>query len=233
MRPGDEFIKIFNELEATLRKRINQENYKPFYQLVDLAAGEDSVVRRNRDILKSFGDLRNAIVHDREYPSKILADPRHETLNKLKQILKVITKPQTLISRFKKEIKLFTVDESLVDCLSYMEQNDFSQIVVFDSSYRLLSSEGIIGWLRSARDIGLADLQNATIGDALGFEDMKGCHYLSRNDPIDLAIEVFETSIQKGVPRLHAILVTESGKDSERPLGFITPWDLLNLGDLE
>lgn len=34
-----------------------------FVNLVDSAAQSDSAVRRHRDELKEFGDLRNAIVH--------------------------------------------------------------------------------------------------------------------------------------------------------------------------
>ncbi|MCD4656217.1 MAG: CBS domain-containing protein [Planctomycetes bacterium] len=235
IRQGDEFIKLFNELESTLRHKINTEDYITFHRLVDLVAKKDYVVRRNRSNLKSLSNLRNAIVHDPIYPLKIIADPREETLDILKNLLEAIINPQKLIPKFQNShLRFFELVETLTSCLSYMDRNDFSQVVVFENgNYRILSSEGIISWLRSNDKVGLVDLENAIVGDALPFEDNEECGYLSRNDPVELAIELFEKTIQKGIARLNCILVTHSGKPNEKPLGIITPWDLMGLVNLD
>jgi CBS domain-containing protein len=230
VRSGDQFVRKFNELENILRRKAGLNKHRSFSKLVDAVANIDQTVRRRKNILKSFGRLRNAIVHDPEYPERILADPRPEILNEFDRVIAAIAAPQKLIPRFQKEIRVFTVDESLAECLMFMEENDFSQVVVLDGGkYGLLSSEGIVGWLRSARDIGLADLESASIKDALKFEDKEACRYLSREDPVDAAIGAFEEAIANGIPRLQAILVTETGRPEERPLGIVTPWDLLDL----
>jgi len=229
MRNGDRFIQKFNELENLLRRKAGADN-RGFSQLVDAVARIDPTVRRHREILKSFGYLRNAIIHDRRYPERILADPRSEILKEFDQVLTAIAEPQKVIPCFQKEIRVFTMNEPLSVCLTFMEENDFSQVVVIeDGRCGLLSSEGVVGWLRSACKIGLADVEGATIKDALEFEDKNACRYLSREDSVNAAIEAFEEAIVSGIPRLQAILVTQTGKPEERPIGIITPWDLLGL----
>jgi len=232
MRNGDIFIKKFNELEDVLRQKFGPgpDNHVTFFELVEMVAQKDVVVRRRKSILKSMGNLRNAIVHGRDYPEKILADPRDEIVQELKQLCDEIAKPEKLIPRFQKKLRVFEEDESLGECLSFMKENDFSQVVVKSGEeYTLLSSEGVVKWLEKSREIGLADLEEATIKDALRFEDSKSCRYLGRNLPIDEAIETFEKAISQGIPRLQAILITGTGKPNEPPLGIVTPWDLLSL----
>ncbi|MDZ7860619.1 MAG: hypothetical protein U5O15_08155 [Candidatus Krumholzibacteriota bacterium] len=230
MRSGDKFIELFNKLETTLRQKVNWNNHKSFYQLVNVAAKKYSVVHRNRDILKDFGNLRNAIVHDTKYPKKILADPRRETLDSLENVFEAITNPKKVIPKFQKDIKVFSLEEKLTKVLKYMGKNDFSQVVVYNNEhYQTLSSEAIVGWLRSAIGVGIADLEGSKVENSLIFEDEKTCEYLSRNEPIDSAFELFEKAIQRNIPRLQAILVSESGKSDQKPFGLITPWDLLSI----
>ncbi|MCK5344656.1 MAG: hypothetical protein KAR20_14680 [Candidatus Heimdallarchaeota archaeon] len=235
IRPGDEFIKLFNELESVLRQKINVHDYITFHRMVELVAEKDYVVRRNQRYLQRLANLRNAIVHDTGYPYKIIADPRKETLDILKNLLETITNPPKLIPKFQNsQLRFFDLHDLLISSLSYMDENEFSQVVVEDNdNYRILSSEGIIGWLRSSNNVGLVDIENATIGDAIPFENIEECGYLSRNDPIELAIELFEKTIQNGIARLNAILVTHSGKSTEKPLGIITPWDLMGFENIE
>jgi len=228
MRSGDRFIREFNKLENLLRRKAGTSEHRTFSKLVDIVADRDPTVRRRKDLLKGFGRLRNAIVHHPEYPERILADPRPEIVEELVRVLKDIDAPEKLIPRFHKRIRIFAVSDSLVECLNFMEENDFSQVVVASNGrYVLLSSEGIVGWLRSARDVGLADLGEATVGDALRFEGEDNCRYLSQYKPVDAAIDTFEQALAQGIPRLQAILVAQNGRAEEKPLGIITPWDLL------
>jgi len=229
MRNGDLFIQKFNELDNLLHNITNLDRNIPFSSAVDHASIEKVTVRRHKDILKSIGRLRNAIVHYRAYPEKILADPRPEVIEELESVLAAIATPQKLIPKFQKSIRIFNDDNPLSGCLIFMKENNFSQIVVaHEGAHVLLSSEGIVKWLENARDVGLADLEETTIENVLEFEDRNICQYLSRDDLLDEAFEKFEQAISNGVPRLQAILISENGKPQERPLGIVTPWDLLS-----
>lgn len=228
MRPGDEFIKAYNEVCEFLRAKTGLSKEVPFYQLVDIASKKYLAIGRRANLLKSMGDLRNAIVHHRCYPEVVIADPRPEIIEQLKQILESIRAPIRVIPLFQKEIKLFAVEDHLSEALAHMHDNDFSQIVVqVRSEFRILSAEGIMGWLRTACADGIADTGSATIGDAYRFEDEKAHRYMPRNATVDAAISAFEHALAEGVPRLQAILITNSGRATEKPMGIITTWDLL------
>jgi len=111
-----------------------------------------------------------------------------------------------------------------------MQENDYSQVVVMiGREYRVLSSEGIVRWLCNARDIGLADIGESTVENVYEYEDKKGHIYMARDEIIDAAILAFENSILEGIPKLQAILITDSGKPTEQPLGIITPWDIIGI----
>ena len=228
MRNGDLLIQKFNELDSLLRQMTGLNRESSFPAVVEHAAGKNASVRRHKEILKQIGRLRNAIAHDRDYPPRILADPRPDVIEELESVLAAIATPPKLIPKFQKTIQILTGKDSLADCLNFMKENDFSQVVVaHEGEYVLLSSEGIVRWLENARDVGLADLEGSTVADALVFEERNICRYMSRNDPLDAAFEVFEKAISSGIPRLQAILITENGKPQESPLGIVTPWDLL------
>ena len=228
MGNGEEFIRLFNELEHALREKTGLGTDRTFSELVKTAADKDITVRRRKGILMSIGRLRNAIVHGRDYPVRILADPRRDVVEEIESVLAAITRPTTLIPTFQRSIHIFTAEDALADCLGYMKENDFSQVVLnLDGKHMLLSSEGIVKWLENARDVGLADLEKATVRDAWEYENKNICQYLPRDAPIDAVYEAFEQAIGHGIPRLQAVLITHSGKPEESPLGIVTPWDLL------
>jgi hypothetical protein len=143
----------------------------------------------------------------------------------------MIKSPPKIIPRFQREITPFTARDQLGAVLAYMQQNDYSQVVVrIGSEFRILSSEGIVRWLSGSREVGLADLDGAILEEVYRHEDKRGQRCMARDETVDAAISAFEHAIEEGIPRLPAILITNSGKSSEKPLGIITPWDLLGLG---
>jgi predicted transcriptional regulator len=230
MPTGDKFLAEFNRLENFLRRKVGSTRYMAFSDLVKTASRNDSTVRRYIRELLAFAKLRNAIVHDVEYPGRIIADPRPEVVDQLAQVRRMIESPERVIPKFAKSIHVFDVGDRLVQCLNYMKEHDFSQVVVLrEGIHVLLSSEGIAGWLRSAQSVGLIDLENATVGDALRFEGDNICRYLPRDAPVEAAIEAFEKALAQDMPRLQAVLVTEHGRPEERPMGIITPWDLIGM----
>jgi len=40
--------------------------------------------------------------------------------------------------------------------------------------------------------------------------------------------DAFTNSIHSKATRLHAIAITEHGGDTDEPIGFVTPWDLVH-----
>jgi hypothetical protein len=62
---GDRFEVAYNKIDALLRKKVGRERSSAFSSVVMEAAKKDATVRAYKDDLLEYGDLRNAIVHDR------------------------------------------------------------------------------------------------------------------------------------------------------------------------
>lgn len=234
MRPGEEFVQLYNELCYIMKKQTNAETGTSFGELIYAAAKRSATVDRHRSWLKSIEYLRNAIVHDSDKSETIIADPRPEVVDGLRRLVDALTKPVTVSERFRKLIDTFSECDELGQVLAYMEKKDYSQVVVkVKDKHGVLSSEGIVRWLSRARDVGLADLEGATVGAAYVCEDSESCQFLGRYEPLDAAILAFETAIPKRIPRLQAILITHHGRPTEEPLGIITPWDIIGLASTD
>jgi len=233
MNNGKEFINIFNKLESYFREKTNEEKRSTFYNLVDKVSKNDIAVKHHNRLLKKFGNLRNVIVHDDdEFPDKLIAEPCDKVLAKFKLIYKSIINPTKVIPKFKKKIRLFYLKSPLSEALKYMIKNDYSQIIVKNKKgLNLLSFEGISNWLGSKISDEIIDITDSTIADALRVENKNNVVFFAKDNSVLDALYSFKESINNDYPRIYAIIITNSGKKSEKPLGIITPWDLWKLDE--
>ena len=223
---GERFEAAYNKIDALLRKKIGGAKTHSFSSVVTETANRDPTVRKNKDDLLEFGDLRNAIVHDRGKASVLLADPREDVVKKIEEIWNHLSHPRILRSLARRTpLRIFAPSEVLVESLSYMRKNDFSQVIAFrDEKYLVLSAEGIAHWLEAKAKEDIIALSEARLSDVLHFEPTDSCVYLKANDTVDRAREVFANDIGK---RVFSALVTEHGSAKEKPINIVTPWDFV------
>jgi hypothetical protein len=224
---GDRFEGAYNKIDALLRKKIGGAKTLSFATVVNEAARKDATVYANRDDLLEYGELRNAIVHDRGKSLVLLADPREDVVVKIEKILNRLSHPKLLRSIARPvPIRIFTESAVLAEALSYMRENDFSQVIAFrDGKHLVLSTEGVALWLEAKSKEDIIALSEARLGDVLNFEPEDSCIYLKANDTTDRAREVFANDIGK---RLFSALVTEHGDATEKPINIVTPWDIVS-----
>ncbi|MGA7732836.1 MAG: hypothetical protein WCD37_16390 [Chloroflexia bacterium] len=231
MNRGDEFISLYNRLDSHLRSLAELDRTTSFMAVVDtLARGGNAVVRSYKDALREFGELRNAIVHDRVFPSRVIAEPLPEVLAQLQRVVEDIIRPERLIPRFQRNIKLFGRNDPLAEAIQYMHGNNFSQVVVFGAAgdaFELLTAEGISRWLGSKIQDDIISVREARIGDALEHEPDDTYAVMSRDKTLHDAQDLFAGALANKKPRIFAIVITQNGKRTETPLGIVTPWDLM------
>ena len=231
MNRGDEFVNLYNRLDAHLRSLANLDRTVSFMAVVDtLARGGNAVIRSYKDSLRAFGELRNAIVHDRVFPTRIIAEPLPEVLAQLHKVVEDIIQPEHLIPRFQRAIRLFGPDDPLTDAIQYMHDNHFSQVIVFgkaDHPFHLLTAEGISFWLGSKIKDDIISVREARIRDALQYEPDDTHAVMSRYRTLHDAHDLFMSALANKKPRIFAIVITQNGKRTETPLGIVTPWDLM------
>lgn len=225
------FLELYSKLENHLRKVTSKGRDPSFSKLIEIAKDNDPFIRKNLFKIKDYGDLRNAIVHhQKDSDDIVIADPRDTAIEEFKKIVNSVLKPRTL-ETFRKQINSFQITDKLQDALIYMGKNDFSQIVIQnESKFSLLTVEGITKWLEHNIEEGII-LSDVKIEDAFSCESKNNFSILGRQQTIYDAQEIFSTTIERQVPRIYAIIITENGKSSEHPLGIITPWDLLTVSE--
>jgi hypothetical protein len=201
----------------------------PFGSLIGRGSNGNAAVRRYERDLREFADLRNAIVH--EHPrGHVIADIRQEALEEFTEMADRIMAPERVYPLFRREIEVYREEDPLPKAVKDLWESGHSQIIVrVGRQLTLLSSQGITRWLGSQVNGAAIDLNDATVGDALAFEEEGGIAFLSRNAPVDEARELFLSFPSRHSQRLRAAVITENGRPIETPLGIVTASDLIEL----
>jgi predicted transcriptional regulator len=222
---GERFEEAYNKIDALLRRKINTDRGISFCQVVATASSGDATVRFYKVDLLEYADLRNAIVHERGHAPFLIADPRNDAVRRIEEIWQRLSKPMTLRSIRRAEIRLFSVENALPEALAYMRKNDFSQIIIKSATkFVILSTEGIAHWLERKATEDIISLVETKLSQVLDFEPKDTCFYLSARDTIDEAREKLTRAVDK---RVVSALITETGRPSEKPINIITPWDFV------
>ena len=225
----EQFLTRFNELEQYLRDSTDSKREVPFGNLIGRAESKHATVRRYERDLREFAALRNAIVH--EYPrGHVIADITQEAFDAFSRIVDQITAPQGVYPLFQREISVYKESDPLTYAIKDLWESGHSQVIVrVDQNLTLLSSAGIARWLGRQINGECIDLSDASVDDALAFEEEGGIAFIARTAPVDEARELFLSFPNHHRQRLRALVITEHGKSTEAPLGIITASDLVEL----
>jgi hypothetical protein len=111
-----------------------------------------------------------------------------------------------------------------------MREQDFSQVIVRGSDRRLsmLTVEGITKWLANDLEENRNSANTEILERVLPLAP-PGCFIIMGPEKtIFDAVDAFSNTIHLKSTRLYAIAITTNGGDSEEPIGFVTPWDLVH-----
>ncbi|HWQ23387.1 MAG TPA: CBS domain-containing protein [Gaiellaceae bacterium] len=229
-RTSDRFLEAFNAIDRLLRRRFRIDRGKGFFAVVEIAAARDRAVKRYELDLKEYADLRNAITHERT-DGRAIAEPHPDTVASLESILERLTRPPKVGELFRHRVERADVGEPIGRAAKAMLDGNFSQVPVYDASrfVELLTAETLARWLAHELASGVGLVEEASIRDVLRFtEDPEHFAFLGKGDTAYDALAMFDDFTRRG-KSLDAILVTESGKRDERPLGIITVFDIPKL----
>jgi predicted transcriptional regulator len=230
MERVDEFILLFNQIEHFFTEHVKPVNFIPFKRLIDIVAADNAAVKMHSSSLRKFAMLRNAILHDENYPHHIVAVPSDETLKKFKKIARDILTPLKLGQIVESDIVCFSLNDFLHTTIEYMGKYDFSQIIArgHDGNLKMITSEGIMWWLANQIHENEIRIDTVRLADLLSFEPPDSFTIMSSENSIFDAAEAFKDSVHINSNRLYAILVMAHGDDGMNPKGIITPWDLVH-----
>lgn len=223
------FVSAFNRIEKRLEAIVGPQDYLPFTQLVDKAAGKNSAVRQFRKRLKSLGNLRNLLVHDHEYEKEV-AVPTERTVRGLESLAETITSPPSLLSVASKNVHSCRPSDPVGTAARVMHDNSFSQLPVFDAEklVGLLTGETIARWLAARLEGGVGILEEEPVDKVLQHQEEAGYVLVAHTATVFDGLKEFDQSLHSG-RTLQAVIVTANGQPSETPLGIVTPTDIPGL----
>lgn len=227
MQPrAEEFLHLLNQIDEHLKGIVKRHEGRGFMMRLDIAARQDPVLSRYKEELREFSELRNAIVHYREFPARVIAEPTDDALARLRRITDDILDPPRLIPTFAGGVRCWKPAEPLREAMALMNDKGYSQLPVFDGSrMALLTTDGIARWVLAQTDVCI-DFTARTVTDILPYEK-PGVFRLLRGDAtLESARRAFHEALNKGV-KLRAILLTSDGQPAAKLLGIVTASDVL------
>lgn len=226
LRNSDAFLAIFTDVEKWLRAIAGMDKGVPLFQVIEKAAAKDARVRRYRDDLKEYADLRNAIVHERS-DCHVIAEPNERALADFQRIRSALLEPPKVIPLFQREVKSRDTTDSVGNAVVDMRAGSFSQLPILRNGevIAVLTSETVVRWLASEVANDLVSLMDTPISVVLGhMEDEEHYAFLPRTASLHEAITQFESFASRG-KTLDAVLITAAGRPNQKLLGILTIYD--------
>lgn len=226
------FLALFAEAEKLVASAAGRSSGRNgFSSNLTVAQQKDIRFRRFSEELRVSADVRNLLSHQR-FRSDYPVAPSPSLTKALEHAVTTLKNPPKVINHFRpKELREFSPEDDIAEVLAYTTHHNFSQVLVRRSGkLDLLSSNTIHRWLASCVDVELVDL-NIPVSKVLRFKEPKRTEIQFSNRHTDLfdALSLFQGGQAKS---LLALVITERGKSEEKPLAFVTPWDLGELSRL-
>ncbi|MGO1959264.1 MAG: hypothetical protein ACTIKL_03735 [Canibacter sp.] len=221
----DTFAGIEDILARQQHRREDSHDWVPFS---DLLANSDTLLQHQKDQLRSFAKLRNAISHKSYLNGKPIADPRSDTVAEIIKIHQHLEKPPLLVDALRHEgpLKLFTPEGDIADFLELVTAHNFSQAPVqTDVGFDLLTTNAVARWFASnlIQHGGVVD--TTPISEVLAFAET-GDRLKTVNPTTTTvqAINLFSGQAEVNVEPPAALLVL--GKMGQSPQGLCVRADL-------
>jgi predicted transcriptional regulator len=221
-----QFEADYNAVDHFLRKSLGIRKHAPFRHLVDEYSRKHTSWR-DADLLVKVAEVRNVLVHSKTAPYRYVAVPTSALVRDLKACRERLINPARAIPTFQRKVTTVSINDSLDSVLRIIRQCDFSQFPVYESQrfLGLLTENGITRWLalHVSTKLSLVEMDEIFVREVLQNEEERINYlFVSRDTPVDEVRVLFGSH-----EMLEAVLVTASGRKSEKLLGIATRWDII------
>jgi predicted transcriptional regulator len=224
----EQFEADYNAVDHFLRKAPGSDKLASFRHLVN-EYSHTHAGWRDADLLRMIAELRNVIVHGKTAPYAYVAVPTPTVVRNLRGCRDRLINPARVIPKFRGEVETVSIDDTLARVLKIIKHREYSQFPVYEGKrfQGLLTENGITRWLANhvATQFSLVELDDVPVKQVLqNEEERRNYQFVARDMRVDDASGLF-----KSHELLEAVLITASGKESERLLGIATRWDMIRL----
>ncbi len=230
---AERFETAFNRIHKCLTKLVRNARSDSFKALLD-SGNSHAIIRTYRHDLYQYAKLRNALVHEKIKERYYIAEPNVDVVTHIEMIADQFEKPQMVLSIASVPVLYYKNETPLKDIMKVVDRLSYSIFPIYDSTGSfnwLLTSEGIIRWI-SQQPLAAISIEQIRVQDLIGHEKPHEVVFVKRKTDIYEVEEIFE-DYYLAHKKLEAVIITENGKTSERPLGIITSWNLVEIDALE
>ena len=230
----DRFEAAYNRIDHALDDLLKGKGGRSrhgFTAKVRTAANRIRRFGRYADFLLEIAELRNAIVHNRTGDDLYIAVPNEETVRELEKIEQRIVAPERVTPRFQKVVLTVEPDTTLDETWKKISDTGVSRFPVYgrEGCLGLLTSNGIGRWCAKQVKSGRLeiDARSITVSEVMTEDTRRErIAFVARDALMDDVNDLYS-----GKKPLEAVIVTEHGRPSERPLGIICASDVAALED--
>lgn len=225
------FEAAFNKIHNKLRElATGSADHISYSEALYAARKLHNTVRCHYELLRQFGHLRNSLVHHKYDKDDYIAYPHENTVKKIESICELILKPPLSLSIASQPVLTFAPDTPLKEVLEELELKGYSQFPIYDGNQfiGLLTEGGIAKWLSLNLSGAYISLDGVTARDLLSYEKQHNVSFLDRESTIYDLEDVFEEAFDRN-EKLEAVLITQTGSKSQKPIGIVTSWDLVQI----
>lgn len=229
MSLAKQFIDAYSTIEKYLSKLNKSGKHMSFSNSVNTFAKKNNVIATYRDDLIEYGQLRNAIVHDRVLGTEIIAEPHEAVVKHIQHIASLLTKPKTLKDFPFAPLLTCQLDDLFADVLNEMAQKGYSQVPVCEGDIvkNVLSSSMIVHYMYENIEQNMIDLNKVLIKDVIE-HNQKHYQMVHIKQSLWETIELFGDKASAGQP-LSALVVIDDQSKHKGPVGVLTPKDIVML----
>ncbi|GAB3061217.1 CBS domain-containing protein [Virgibacillus ainsalahensis] len=227
---SEKFLTSFNRIEKELKALMTQRKDFGFKKSVIILQDSNAIIKRYRDDLLEFAELRNAIVHNKIDMAYAIAEPHDSVITKMEEIERELTEPRKVIHSFSRKVFTFQENDLLADMLKVIRTHSFSKFPIFNGKAfkGLITQKGISRWLANNTSNGSLPSMETELAEILKYEGKDNYKFISGEISVFEAVELFRKQIGEG-RRLEALLITKSEYSTERLIGIITAFDILEI----
>lgn len=225
MKKSEEFVDIYNEVDNWLTRTGKYDKYVSYSKKIKNLSPKDTRIRLFREDLLSYGELRNAIVHNSLKRNEIIAEPHERVVTRYKYILEELKHPEKVYPKFKEDISMLSPSSFINALLLQMKKSSFIQVPIFDRGaiIDIVNCQTVVRWLADEiHPSGSLDVEQTKISALLPFVQYKrNFKYIQKGASIYEAYEDFVEHKKEAKVHLDALYITERG-DESKILGLIT-----------
>lgn len=169
------FLSAFANIESILAKqqgrRESSQDWPTFGDLLDRS---DTLLRHQKEQLRGFARLRNAISHNPYRAGEAIADPRSDVVDAIEKIYRGLAKPPLLVDAaiFDGPLRIFEATDDVNEFLLLVTEHDFSQAPVrAERGFELITTNAVARWFASNLLEHGGILETSPIRDVLAFAE--------------------------------------------------------------